>query len=972
MINKSAKWISYFVDKNFEFSYDNVKYKTEINSIPSCTQNCPAGINVKSYINLISNKKFDEALALVRENNPFPGVCGRVCTHPCEANCQLSDFNNPISIRALKRFIADYEVSRISIDDKKNPILFKEKIAIIGSGPAGLTTAADLNKLGYKVTVFETMSKPGGMLAWAIPSFRLPTNSVQREIQILQAKGIEIITNKTIADPKSLLAKDFDLVVLAFGTWEGYKLELKGENLEGVFDCLEFLKKVHKNSINSISGKVIVIGGGNSAFDSARTALRLGADNVTIAYRRTENEMPANIEEINDAKEEGIDILPLTIPVEISGDTKVDSITLLKAKLGDKDNSGRRRPVPIKGSEYKVKCDYVIAAIGASPKISTATNKQVNISKNGLVKVSEDFHSSSENIFAVGDVVRGPSTIVDVIGDAHICASSVHNFLRNDMKNTNNKANALPLLIISEATKKICGDRKAIPILNSKQRIGSFDEIEKVYSEYLATSEALRCNHCGPCTECRVCSPTCENKQLLGTFDNEDFLIKVPLTLATAVHTHKNSTLSIHIGHEILSLKSLTPLVDTNLCIACGRCEETCAYKAIRVNLKIHNKAYSLVEHDDCRSCGCCVLNCPTSAISFPIYQESRLHSCIENSLKNNNDIVVFNSIWATNNCISIVDETTLLMNPSSITIASLFDAFAAGARGVLIFKGTESQKQYFDNEHSIANTVNTTKMFLEHANINPERLNLSSSLDQQAELKSFINKLDKLNLKKFSKCYNTNIIGRIPRALSHLEVLGKQEKKNYTLPLYLHLKLLEEYNLFNSSRFLNAIQGLSKAVSLKIDRNNTEKKFLFPVVENYPFNETLLSAISNSTNILSLEPFPKNVAIHKSRSISDNDYYKTINNILQGLDGCNLIELESPSCDSISLDNLNAESRESAMSLLRNAENKNIDYIIPTSLDCLILLTAVSAPANWNFSKVKVLDIYSLLFDLYQGDISA
>ena len=334
---------------------DGKTYNIELKGLPECANACPAGINVKAYIGLISNRDFEKAIEVVRQANPFPAVCGRVCTRPCEESCEQSEKGDPISIRALKRYASDYELARRPLVSESCEQKYNEKIAIIGSGPAGLSAAVDLIRLGYPVKVFEKNEYPGGMLRYAIPRYRLPDRVLKREIDWIKGLGIKIEINKEIKDFKSLLKKGFSAVLIATGSSKSLPLGIDGEDSDGVIDPLEFLWRIKADKPIDVKGEVVVIGGGSTAFDAARSSIRLGAKKVTLVYRRGYEEMPAEKEEVIDAEEEGVKIITLAIPKKIIvKNKKVQGVEFYKAKLGEPDKSGRRRPIPIKDKVFTV------------------------------------------------------------------------------------------------------------------------------------------------------------------------------------------------------------------------------------------------------------------------------------------------------------------------------------------------------------------------------------------------------------------------------------------------------------------------------------------------------------------------------------------------------------------------------------------------------------------------------------------
>jgi NADPH-dependent glutamate synthase beta subunit-like oxidoreductase len=334
-----------------------------------CRVGCPGGININAYVALTAAKRFDEALDSILESVPLAGVLGRVCDHPCETECHLGRIGDAVSIRNIKRFLAD---RRRALGNPAPPVKKREqnlaKIAVIGSGPAGLTAARELARKGYRPTIFEAMSRAGGMLAWGIPDYRLPPEILRDEIQDVLDEGVELILNTRLGTDVTLdelKKRGFEAFVIAIGAQAGTNLGIEGEGLEGVADAIAFLRNVKSNPKMPVGRKVVVIGGGNSAVDAARTARRLGAGEVTLVYRRTRAEMPAIPVEIEAAEHEGIRMHFLAAPVRVAGrNGRAASLECLRMKLGDPDESGRRKPVPIAGSEFTIETDMIVSAVG--------------------------------------------------------------------------------------------------------------------------------------------------------------------------------------------------------------------------------------------------------------------------------------------------------------------------------------------------------------------------------------------------------------------------------------------------------------------------------------------------------------------------------------------------------------------------------------------------------------------------------
>ena len=415
---------------------------------PLCVKGCPVDINIPEFIKLIVEGKYIEAVKKIKEDDILPRMTGRVCPQEdqCEARCVLGVKGDAIAIGRLERFAADYEAAKSKVETPSLEDRKKKKIAVVGSGPAGLTVAADCVRKGYEVKVFEALHKPGGVLAYGIPEFRLPKEIVGREVETLKKMGVElecnIIIGKTITI-EQLFEEGYEAIFLGVGAGLPRFLGIKGENLLGIYSANEFLTRVNLmkaykfpeyDTPVSIGKKVVVVGGGNVAMDSARSALRLGADEVHIIYRRSRQEMPARNEEIENAEEEGVVFDLLVNPVEFIGseDGWVKAIKLVKMELGEPDNSGRKRPIPIQGSEFFYDVDTVIIAIGqkANPILLDAT-PEIRRNKWGYIDADiETGKTSMKGVFAGGDIVTGEATVIAAMGAGRKAARAIDEYLK--------------------------------------------------------------------------------------------------------------------------------------------------------------------------------------------------------------------------------------------------------------------------------------------------------------------------------------------------------------------------------------------------------------------------------------------------------------------------------------------------------------------------------------------------------------
>ncbi|MBW1744188.1 MAG: FAD-dependent oxidoreductase, partial [Deltaproteobacteria bacterium] len=412
----------------------------ENKDFPPCQSACPILTDAREYIQLIAERKFEEAFASIRRLNPLPGVCGRICTHPCETACKRGQVDQPLSIAALKRFASDGPWAaeyKTALADKSS----EEKVAIVGSGPAGLAAAHDLALLGYQVTIFETLPVLGGMLMVGVPEYRLPKDVLEKEIEAILGLGIEVKTGIRIGEEvklADLFDQGYKAVFVAVGAHEDRKLGIAGEDaLDGVVSAVSFLSQVNQGQDPKVGTKVAVVGGGNTAVDSARSALRLGTKEVHLVYRRSQEEMPAAKEEIEEAIHEGVQMAYLTSPVEILGqDGKVSALKCIRNELGEPDASGRRSPTPVQGSEFTLDVDMVIAAIGQAPE-SSFLSKEPGLTEGGnriVTKDPEALATPLAGVFAGGDAVTGPATAIKAIAAGKRVAGSIDLYLKGEDK----------------------------------------------------------------------------------------------------------------------------------------------------------------------------------------------------------------------------------------------------------------------------------------------------------------------------------------------------------------------------------------------------------------------------------------------------------------------------------------------------------------------------------------------------------
>lgn len=505
-----------------------------------CSVACPAGNDIPTFLNLVKQGKFKEGLELIRKGNPLPSSLGRVCYHPCEADCNRGKFDEAIAIHTMERFLGDYGLNLP--DTEKLKTKKGDKIAVIGSGPAGLTCAYNLTLMGYPTTVFEALSVPGGMLAVGIPEYRLPKDVLNAEIKKIEDLGVRIQLNAPIHSVEQLLREGYKAVFISTGAHRDLKLDIPGEDKVGVLTAAKFLREINLGKPVSIEDKVFVIGGGNSAIDSARVVIRKGAKQVSIIYRRSRNEMPASDEEVKAAEEEGVKIIYLATPTKILGGAKVSGIECIKMRLGKPDASGRAQPIPIQGSEFTMEADTVIEATGQVPELSFA-EQEFEVSPQGTLWVDpETLATKKPGVFAGGDVVTGPSYVATAIGAGKQASTSIDRYLRGEPLKIEKKN---PPVVSFEELSLDCIPplpRATTSTLPAESRVHGFAEVENGFTPVVAFEEAERCLSCNPFSERCIISLNCP-----------------------AIIRDKNGK------STIVSF----------LCNGCGVCADICPYKAI-------------------------------------------------------------------------------------------------------------------------------------------------------------------------------------------------------------------------------------------------------------------------------------------------------------------------------------------------------------------------------------------------------
>ena len=677
-----------------------------------CTLACPTRINARGYVSLVSDGRFAEALDLIRERNPFPGVCGRVCPRPCEAACTRGRYDEPVAICAIKRFVFDLEMQRGIDPAAPLPKTRAEKVAVVGAGPAGLSAAFELAKLGYPVTIFESRPQPGGMMNY-IPSFRLPKKVVRREARAILEAGIELASGVAFGSDvtwNALKRRGYRALILATGAWKpAWRWGAAGT--AGVLHALDLLALEHETEARgavepkiaaAIRGKrVVVAGDGMMALDCARTAVRLGARSVTYVVGRSRDLAPLHALDVTAAEQEKVRFVFLARPSRLVKRGKLlAGVACVELEETKADATGRREIREISGSEFLVEADaFVDAHTRAVDTRGWSKGLALPMTEAGTVAIDPESGSAGpRGVFAAGDLVAGPRSVVEAIASGQKAAYGAHRFLSGetvvnpfDLAIDDAIAGREYALEVAPETKAA---RAPMPLEPVKERARDFSEVETGYADQVARREAQRCLRCGPCTECAVCVDICEKK---------DFRIRVDDELEVSAHAGREfwaalpERVTLAVGDDRLEGVAVRTIarVDERRCVGCGRCAAVCGYKAVQIEPRPGGVFVARVDELACKGCGNCSPVCPTGAMDHVGFETEELAKRL--AAVNARTKVLFVCRWARPARLDLPRDVVIIetMCAGRASTALIVEAALRGSQRILVCGCDEERCHY-------------------------------------------------------------------------------------------------------------------------------------------------------------------------------------------------------------------------------------------------------------------------------------
>jgi NADPH-dependent glutamate synthase beta subunit-like oxidoreductase/coenzyme F420-reducing hydrogenase delta subunit/Pyruvate/2-oxoacid:ferredoxin oxidoreductase delta subunit len=683
-----------------------------------CTLACPTRINARGYVSLVSGGRFAEALALVRERNPFPGVCGRICPRPCEAACTRGKYDEPVAICALKRFVFDLEMKRGIDPAVPAPVRRAEKVAVVGAGPAGLAAARELALLGYPVTVFEAQDRPGGMMN-LIPAFRLPSAVVVRETCAILQAGIELVAGTEFGKDvtwNALKRRGYRALLLGTGArrpaWKW-----GAPSVKGVVHAIDFLRYA---ALEIEDKRVVVAGDGMMALDCARTAVRLGAKSVTLAIGRSRELAPVRAEDLVQAEKEGVKTLFLARPARVATKgRRLAGIFFVRLEEGRPDATGRRDTREITGSEFSGDADVFVDAHGRGIDVK-GFSSALGLSTTPAGVLAADPATSAagvEGVFAAGDLVTGPRSVVEAIASGQKAAYRIHHYLSGETI-----ASPFDLTIDGsvarreftlEAAPGAAARREPMPLETAAKRKKDFGEAEKGYAPQAARREAGRCLRCGPCGECEVCVDICEKK---------DYILRLGEDVSVNVHAGREFWSStpdrviLELGAEraeALPIRTFCE-VDENLCIGCGRCADLCGYKAVQVEARPGGRFVAHVDELACKGCGSCAAVCPTGAIDQRNFDRASVMKRLE-GISSSRAKALFVCHWARPERLDLPRDVVVIetMCAGRVSPRFILEAVLRGSPKVLVCGCAEENCHYGFGRSSAGRVVEQCRSLL-------------------------------------------------------------------------------------------------------------------------------------------------------------------------------------------------------------------------------------------------------------------